>query len=92
VASVAIIKVTLLFQIIDEADNSLGPNKIGEIYAQQYYPFLGYINNKKATDETIDKAGWIKTGDMGYFDDDGFLFCVDRKKEIIKYCNHQVID
>lgn len=51
---------------------------------------LGYLNDREATDRTIDKEGWLQTGDIGYIDDDDELFIVDRLKELIKYKGFQV--
>jgi long-subunit acyl-CoA synthetase (AMP-forming) len=50
---------------------------------------LGYANNPEETRNAFDN-GWLKTGDLGYFTDDGEIFIVDRKKEMIKYLNYQV--
>ena len=44
----------------------------------------GYIGNKELTIETITADGFLKTGDIGYVDDNGFVFLVDRLKEMIK--------
>ncbi|OAY75979.1 putative 4-coumarate--CoA ligase 3, partial [Ananas comosus] len=50
----------------------------------------GYLNDPEATKNTIDKEGWLHTGDIGFVDDDDEIFIVDRLKEIIKYKGFQV--
>lgn len=50
----------------------------------------GYLNNPSATEITIDPEGWLKTGDMGMIDSEGYVSIVDRLKELIKYKGFQV--
>jgi len=55
----------------------------GEILLKGIGVFQGYLNNSSATEDTFDADGWFKTGDLGYLDNDGFLFINGRKKEIL---------
>jgi long-subunit acyl-CoA synthetase (AMP-forming) len=51
---------------------------------------LGYLGEKDATSEILDSEGWLRTGDVCYIDQDGFVYIVDRLKELIKYKGYQV--
>jgi acyl-CoA synthetase (AMP-forming)/AMP-acid ligase II len=51
---------------------------------------LGYLGNPEATAATIDKDGWLHTGDVAKVDEDGYFYIVDRLKELIKYKAYQV--
>ena len=77
--------------VIDpETGASLGPHETGELWVRGPNRFDGYLNNDAATAETIDGDGWLHTGDLCHFDDDGFLFVTDRLKELIKVKGFQV--
>lgn len=78
------------FKIVDENGKRCGVNVNGEICIKTNYKFLGYYNNQNGTDEIFDAEGFVKTGDIGHFDDDGDFFVVDRKKELLKYCSLQI--
>lgn len=54
------------------------------------FVFAGYVGDNEANATTFDSEGWLKTGDLCYIDQDGFLFVVDRLKELIKYKAYQV--
>ncbi|MHA1269145.1 MAG: class I adenylate-forming enzyme family protein [Candidatus Helarchaeota archaeon] len=74
--------VGVIIKIVDENGNELPRGKIGEIIAKTDTMIIEYWNNSAKTKETI-KNGWVHTGDMGYLDNDGYLFVVDRKKDMI---------
>lgn len=62
----------------------------GELWARGPQNMLGYKDNEQATKETLLADGFLRTGDIGFVDSQGFAFIVDRLKELIKYKGHQV--
>jgi len=78
-------------KIIDtESGKELGINEQGEVLIKGPHVMKGYLNNEEATKHCIDGDGWFHTGDIGYADEDGYFFIVDRVKELIKYKAYQV--
>ena len=78
-------------KIIDtESGKELGINEQGEVLIKGPHVMKGYLNNEEATKHCIDEDGWFHTGDIGYADEDGYFFIVDRVKELIKYKAYQV--
>jgi len=69
-------------KIVDGDMNEVDYGMIGDIIVKGDNVMQGYLNRPTATEETIIN-GWLLTGDMGYMDDEGFLFIVDRKKDLI---------
>ncbi|KAH8407146.1 hypothetical protein KR222_009166, partial [Zaprionus bogoriensis] len=74
-------------KILNEQGEKSGPNEVGEvcIYSGQFW--AGYYGNPEESQKIRDSDLWFHTGDLGYFDDDGFLFIVERKKDMLKYQN-----
>jgi len=69
--------------ILGDGDALLGPNQRGEIAIRSAANIKGYWQNLEATAAAFTADGYLKTGDIGYVDEDGYLFIVDRKKDII---------
>ncbi|CAO1335168.1 unnamed protein product [Diamesa serratosioi] len=77
-------------KILDDDGKCQGPDEEGEICFQTPVSFLGYYNNPLQTKEILDDDGWMHSGDIGKFDNEGNLIIVDRKKDILKYLGYQV--
>jgi acyl-CoA synthetase (AMP-forming)/AMP-acid ligase II len=78
-------------RIVDpDGGGDLGPGRTGELWLRGPQVMRGYRGNPAATAATVGADGWLRTGDLCRFDDDGYLFVVDRLKELIKYKGYQV--
>ncbi|HKS26857.1 MAG TPA: 4-coumarate--CoA ligase family protein [Pyrinomonadaceae bacterium] len=73
-----------------ETGETVGQGKRGELWVRGPQVMKGYHNRADATSATLDDEGWLHTGDVGYVDEEGHLFIVDRVKELIKYKGFQV--
>ena len=74
-------------RICDMEDNELPPGEVGEIQIKGERGrsvMLEYYNNPEATENTFSADGWLKTGDQGYRDDNGWFYFVDRKVNMVK--------
>ena len=81
----------LYLKVVDlETGQILGPNKPGELCFKGPLIMKGYLGDLQATSATFDKDGFLNTGDVGYYDDEGFFYIVDRIKELIKHKGYQV--
>jgi acyl-CoA synthetase (AMP-forming)/AMP-acid ligase II len=78
-------------KIVDTATGQeLGTYQDGEILIRGPHVMKGYLNAEEATGKVLEPDGFLRTGDLGHFDDNGELFIVDRIKELIKYKGQQV--
>jgi acyl-CoA synthetase (AMP-forming)/AMP-acid ligase II len=68
--------------IFDDKDNEVPRNQIGELVGRSPAVMREYLNNPSASADTL-RNGWLHTGDLGYMDEDGFVYLVDRKKDMI---------
>ena len=70
-------------KVVDEVGNEVPPRTVGEIATRSAKNMKGYWNMPEATAATIDSVGWLRTGDAGYLDEDGYLYIHDRVKDMI---------
>jgi long-chain acyl-CoA synthetase len=69
-------------RIVDEKDMDVPVGEVGELIVQGPGVMKGYLNQRKATEETL-RGGWLHTGDLARQDPEGYIYIVDRKKEMI---------
>lgn len=70
-------------KIVDEKRNEVPQGEVGELAVKGPGVMTCYYNDEEATKEVMDDEGWLYTGDMAQMDEDGFIFLVDRKKDVI---------
>ena len=69
-------------QIVGEQNQLLGPNEAGELVLKGPSQSSGYFNNPEATKAAVDERGYFHTGDVAQYDDEGYFYIVDRKKDM----------
>ncbi|KAA0233907.1 MAG: Long-chain-fatty-acid--CoA ligase [Acidimicrobiales bacterium] len=70
-------------EIVDDEANVLPAGEVGEVVQRGPHVMAGYWNREEETAEVLTDDGWFHTSDMGYLDEDGYLFIVDRKADMI---------
>ncbi|MQL85749.1 hypothetical protein Taro_018282 [Colocasia esculenta] len=77
-------------RIVDhDSGEAVGVGRPGELWVRGPHVMMGYLDDEEANAKTFAPGSWLKTGDLCFFDRDGFLFIVDRLKEMIKYPNEE---
>eukprot|EP00914_Ancora_sagittata_P033994 GHVO01068719.1.p1 GENE.GHVO01068719.1~~GHVO01068719.1.p1 ORF type:complete len:596 (+),score=43.90 GHVO01068719.1:76-1788(+) len=87
--SVGVIIPSTEAKIIKEGERCSVGEK-GELWVKGPQVMLGYLDNPEANAESLVEGGWYRTGDIGYMDESGHLFIVDRLKEFLKYKGYQI--
>lgn len=75
--------------VMDDAGNLLGPNEVGELVIRGPLVMKGYYKRPEETEAAL-RGGWLHSGDMGYYDEEGYFFMVDRKKEMVNVGGEKV--
>jgi acyl-CoA synthetase (AMP-forming)/AMP-acid ligase II len=70
-------------QVRDAGGRSLGPGEVGEVLTRGPHTMSAYWRRPEATAETIEADGWLHTGDIGRWDDEGYLYLLDRRHDVI---------
>ncbi len=70
-------------KVVDETGRSVPTGAVGEVAVRAKMNMAGYWGQEEATRKTIDPDGWLRTGDAGYLDEDGYLYIYDRVKDMI---------
>ncbi|XP_062124562.1 uncharacterized protein LOC133837719 isoform X1 [Drosophila sulfurigaster albostrigata] len=83
--SAGLIQPNIRMRIVSESGEVLGPNEQGELHCHLGQHWGGYYDNIPETREIQDSEGWIHTGDLGYFDNDNYLYIAGRKKDFLRF-------
>ncbi|KAH6760898.1 AMP-dependent synthetase and ligase family protein [Perilla frutescens var. hirtella] len=90
-SSVGLLSPNVQAKVVDWATGAhLPPGSVGELWLRSPGNMKGYLDNIDATAVALDKEGWLHTGDIVYFDPEGYLYVIDRLKEMIKYKGFQI--
>ncbi|XP_058818604.1 uncharacterized protein LOC131681669 [Topomyia yanbarensis] len=88
--SVGVLSNEVKAKVVDDDGNLVDFGEQGELLVKKPYVFMEYLGNPESTEEMLDAEDWVHTGDIASIDEDGLLFIVDRKKDIIKYAGYQI--